>query len=353
MDRTYAGSYGRLKVLRLEFLNQDFMKSLIDKTPEEILQALSTTSYREDLDALSAFSSGTRLLEMAINRHLIKKNRQAMQAPPPAARKFLESYFSKWDIENVKTILSSKFIGYDLKETEEFIMSFRDVPSGLFGGRMKREEFRSLMNLSSIESVIESISRLPFGLRAMQALDQYRKTNDVSFIFSTMDNFYLEDVMSSLKYFNGDEGSVRRYFKEQIDLKNATLLLKSIKLHVDHDLIRTHLINGGSVKPENIEEILHQENMESSLKKASELVIQQGNAYPATIVDFELQAKKAIYGRSIDAISYSALSLTSIFAFILMSEMEREVMRAIVLGKALKLPRERILSIAGIEMRGG
>ncbi len=116
MDRTYAGSYGRLKVLRLEFLNQDFMKSLIDKTPEEILQALSTTSYREDLDALSAFSSGTRLLEMAINRHLIKKNRQAMQAPPPAARKFLESYFSKWDIENVKTILSSKFIGYDLKK---------------------------------------------------------------------------------------------------------------------------------------------------------------------------------------------------------------------------------------------
>ena len=353
MDRTYAGSFGRLRVLRQDFLSEEFIIGLMDKTTDEVIQSLSTTTYREDLDALSAFSSGTKLIEMAINRHLIKKNRQAMQAPPPAARKFLETYFSKWDIENIKTIISAKFLGYELKETEDFIMSFRDVPSGIFGGRMSREEFRALMNLGSVEAVVENISRMPFGLRAMQAMDQYRKTNDVSFIFTSMDNFYLSDVMSSLKFYNGDEGAVRRYFREQIDLKNILFVLKAREFNLSVDLIKAHFVSGGTIPDDALEEIFRQENVAEATKKASELIIQQQARQFSSLVDFEIAARRAIYQRSIDYISYSALSLNSIFAFILTSEMEREALRATVLGISLGVPRERLLSIVANNSRSG
>lgn len=347
MDRTYTGSYGRLKVLNQEFFSDEFIISLMDKNADEVLQTLSAGPYKEDIDSSSAFASGLRLAEVAINRHLIKKNRLAIQAPPPASRKFLEVYFSKWDIENVKTVISAKFLGHDLRETEDFILSFRDVPSGIFGGRMGKEEFRSLMSLGSVEAVVESISRFPFGVRAMQTLDQYRKTNDPSVLFTAMDNFYLEDVLSSLKFFNGDEGAVRRYFRDLVDLKNMLLVMKARELGLNIEMIIPNVLPGGFVSVDRLEEIFRIGSSEEAIRKASDALSVQNPDSSGSLTDFELASENAIYMRSIDSITGSAPSLSSIFAFILKSEREREHLRIAILGKSAGISRERLIKLIG------
>ena len=53
MDATYVGSYGRLQVLKGDFLSDQFMRQLADKEIGEFLNLLSTTNYRQEVDELS------------------------------------------------------------------------------------------------------------------------------------------------------------------------------------------------------------------------------------------------------------------------------------------------------------
>ena len=174
MNGTYAGSYGRVKSSTTDFLSDEFMRSLIARSPDETIQELLETSYKEDLDALSSVYSGNALLENAINRHILKKNKLALFAPPPGAKDFLKIYLSKWDIENIKILISSKVLGHEVKEDENFIISFRDIPMGIFGGNITQDEFKGLIGISSIEGIVESLSRFPVGVEMLKKLDEYR-----------------------------------------------------------------------------------------------------------------------------------------------------------------------------------
>ncbi|EQD33259.1 V-type ATP synthase subunit C [mine drainage metagenome] len=73
MDRTYTGSYGRLKVSFSDFLSNQFITGLISRDLEGIEAALRETSYRDDIEQLASLYKLPELLDFAVNRHLIKK----------------------------------------------------------------------------------------------------------------------------------------------------------------------------------------------------------------------------------------------------------------------------------------
>ncbi|MEM0158958.1 MAG: V-type ATPase subunit, partial [Thermoplasmataceae archaeon] len=142
MDPTYAGAFGRLKAHETEFLSpSDFARLIEAKNVGEILSFLFSTFYKSDIEVFSGTHTGVELLNRSINHRLILRNRYALFAAPTPARDLLRAYLSKWDIENLKAIISAKFMGYSIKETEDFLVSFRDIPLGIFAGPMSHEDF--------------------------------------------------------------------------------------------------------------------------------------------------------------------------------------------------------------------
>lgn len=349
MDPTYAGSYGRIKAHTADFLKASFIEQLknIDDL-EEIGRQLSNTSYREDIDALSAMYKNPVLLEMAINRHLITKNKSALFAPPPASKDLIKAYLSRWDIQNIKSIMSSKYLGYDIRESETFLISFRDVPMGIFGGTMSHEDFRVMLSMSSIEDMINYL--LKFGYQPLlQHLDIYRKTKDVSMLYSSLDTFYYSRLLSLLKFYNGDEGPLTRFFKEEIDGNNIMVLLKAKDLDVGFDRISSFVIAGGLVSLEEIKEMFAMESVQevaSRLKSRYDFE-EEVKIYNSegTLGQFNTKMRKERFDRYVPVFDSQSLSIGSIFSFLLRAEIERENLHSIIYAKTYKLDLDKMRNV--------
>ncbi len=349
MDPTYAGAYGRIKAYTTDFLSASLIDELknIDDL-EEITRQLYNTSYREDIDALSALYKNPVLLEMAINRHLISKNKVALFAPPPASKDLIKAYLSKWDIQNIKSIMSSKYLGYTIKESETFLISFRDVPMGIFGGTMSHEDFRVLLSMGSIEDMINYL--LKFGYQPMlQHLEIYRKTKDVSMLYSSLDAFYYSRLMSLLKFYNGDEGPLIRFFREEIDSNNIMVLLKAKDLDVAFDRISSFIISGGTLSMDDLKELFSLPSVEDVVARLKDRYNFEDElktyAEEGTLGQFDTRMKKERMEKYLPTFESQSLSIGSIFSLLLRAEIERENLHSIVYAKTYRLDPSRLRDI--------
>lgn len=352
MDRTYAGSFGRIKAYESDFLSKSYISELMDRNVEEITQHLLGTFYRDDIEALFSLYKNPDLLEIAFNRRLMRRNRIALSAPPPAALTFLQTYFMKWDIENIKAVIASKILGYTIRQSEAFLISFRDIPMGMYGGVLGADDYKVMIGLGTVENIVEYLTRFPLGTFLMQYLDEYRKTRDTSNLFGAMDQYFYRTALASLKYYNGDEAPVRKYFREEIDSRNIMLILKSLDLKVQWDDIKASLTEGGSIALPDLEDIFRTGNVQDAAQRLKERYNFEDamSVYEneGLLYKFEIAMKKSRYA-AIANMRSLASSLPSLFGFILRSEIERENLRAIVAGKSTGLSEERIRELVNME----
>lgn len=354
MDPTYTGAYGRIKVYLTEFLSDDILRRLADSaTVEDISAMMYSTFYREDMEQFSALHKGVDLLNMAINHRIIVRNRVALFAAPTPAREIIRAYLSKWDIENIKSVISSKYMGYEIKESESFLISFRDVPIGLFGGAMSHDDFKGLMSLGSIDEIVNRLSNFGYGQDVMQQMDRYRKSGDIGILLSALDAHFYFRLSDSLKFYNGDEGPLRRFINEEIDVRNIMVILKGVDLGVEFDRLKEALIPMGNISVASLQDIYssgfieqsieklkaHYPGMEEALKEYSE---------NRRLEVFESLMRAELYRKYLDVFSQQALSAGFTFYFIIKSELERERLRSIIFGKYYGLSGERIRSMASI-----
>jgi len=346
LDRTYTGSYGRLKVSFGDFLSNQFLTGLISRDLEGIEVALSETSYREDIEQLASLYKPPELLDFAVNRHLIKKNRLAQFSPPPNARPFLKAYFLKWDIENIKSIISSKTLGYQAAESESFLIGFRNLPLGILAGTMTQEDFRIMISLGSVDAVIDYLTRYGIGTYLLVHMEEYRKTKDVTSLYSAMDSYHFTSMLDSLKFYNGDESNIRDYIRETIDSYNILSVLKATQLSVPLEQVSRFLFARGNIPISVIEESMRMQSIEEAaahfkqyydLTSASEKYSRSGLLY-----HYEIEMRSTIISKYATKMSALPVSLNSIFYFIIKAEVERENLRAIIAGKLYNLSDERI-----------
>ena len=334
----------------VDFLPQDFyFKALEMGSLDDLTQALSTTSYKDDIDARSPSYRNPELLEMAINRHLLKKNRLALSSPPPMAIELMKAYFSKWDIENIKSVISSKLLDYKLKENETFLMSFRDVPLGLFSGNLTHEDFVNIMSLGTVREIFNYLVKFGYGTYLLQFIGDHEGSVEVSPLFSALDDYYYSRLFAQLKFVNGDEGPLFRYFSGEIDRRNIMLALKARMLDIKFDIVKMDIISGGFIPPEKFREFFDSASVEEMTGKMKPfydleepLAIYQNNE---SLNSFDTHLKKMNYRKYMPILRTQAVSLGSIFSFIFTAEKERENLRVILMGKAYSLRNDRIREI--------
>ena len=354
MDPTYTGAYGRIKVYGTEFLSEDFLSRLVSSANvDEISSMLYTTFYREDMDLFSALNKGIDLLNMAVNHRIISRNRISLFAAPTPGRETIRAYLSKWDIENIKSIISSKYMGYEIKESENFLISFRDVPIGMFSGAMTHDDFKNLLTLGSIDEVVNKLSNFGYGQELLQYMDRYRKSGDIAILLAALDSLYYFRLHNSLKFYNGDEGPIRRFISEEIDVRNIMVILKGVDMSVEFDRLKEALIPMGNISLAALQEIYSSGLLEQSVEKLK--------AYYPGLEDalkdyyqnrrlevFESHMRSELYRKYMAIFSQQSLSVGSAFHFIMRSERERERLRTIVFGKYYDLSPESVRTLASL-----
>ena len=161
--------------------------------------------------------------------------------------------------------------------------------------------------------------------------------------------YYYETLIGSLRFFQGDEGIIREMFRTEIDKKNILNLLKGKETNADKSILSKHVLEGGNIPVSELMDIYGVNNVLELVTRVEryfpldQAVVHYRNT--GSLVDFEIGLDKFINNKYVDKLKNIALSIGSIFYFIITAEHERENIRRIAYGKRYDISSDRIASM--------
>ena len=350
MDATYAGSYGKLRALKSDFLKDAQMQQLMLKDTNDFITYLSDTKYRTEIDMFSGKYIMPDLQEAVINMHMMNNIKHALSMMPLTAKDFMNAYTARWDIENIKVLLSSKILGYELKEAESFLV-LGDKPIGAIVSKISKEDYINMFSKPDVEEIINYLVKYKYGSILLEHIDEIKNKGELSSVILALDTYYYTNMFNALRFFNSNRGFrfytgtkwvIERFIRESIDVKNIMAIIKAKVLNYSFDDIKDNLIPNGKISISKLSDMSKKniEDMQSDMPFKIDSAFEYYKKDPL-MAYFEASLKKALYKKHIEALNTIPISLHTILSFMLQSEMERDVLRATWYAKYYDINRER------------
>ncbi|MCL4372054.1 V-type ATPase subunit [Candidatus Marsarchaeota archaeon] len=330
-DSTYTGKYGALKALSTLMLSQKGIEQLVGKDTDDMMKTLSETDYKSEIDSLSGLYKMPDLIEAVLNLKFSRRVNKAYAAMPPTARPFVEAYIRKFDIENIKALLSAKALGYSISQTGEFFV-LSGNPIGVLAGSIGAHEYARMMELKDVETVVNHLARFGYGTALMSHIDDYIKTKSLSSMMLELDLYYYSRLLETLKFYKGDEGTVYGYVTALIDSKNIVVAAKSRYIDPAAEPL---LIPGGKLSKQQVIDAVSGKDVRfpglpdsQGLADAIHKYFEKGMAS-----DLELYFRRALYDKYMPLFASFTASLPFMLGYIIRAETERNSLRSIFLTR--------------------
>ncbi|MCI4346120.1 MAG: V-type ATPase subunit [Thermoplasmata archaeon] len=344
----YASALGRFKALSPTLLPKETYGPLLQaKDPTDLLKLLEPTAYGAELVRAGSTYSGPALFEVAINRLFVRRNRIVYEAAPFAGKPLVEAYLRRWDIENIGLVLAAKAQGRNLSETEAFLVSSRDLPAGLFAGPLTLDDFRTLLQQPSLEAIVAQLVRYGYGGTLLPLLESYARSRDIFPLLQTLEREYYSNLFAHSSFFQGDEWVIREYLRSEVDVKNILLVLKGKDGELPLEAVLERFLEPGTLPKSRIADLYN-------ARSIPELVNQLLPSYPSlaeglgpyatehSLVPFEVALTRDRSIRELRRLRSFPLSISILFSFLLLSELERADLRRIAYGKLYGLSPEEL-----------
>ncbi len=345
----YASALGRLKPYFPEFLPVGTFETLLAaRDVGEITKLLEATPYQTDLVGARASYQGAALVEVAVNRTLARRIRQAFSATPYAGREIVGAYLARWDLQNIGLILSAKAQNRRLTETDEELVSSREIPAGLYAGVLSLDDLRGLLAQPSVEAVAQGLVRFGYGAAILPLLDAYRRSGDIFPILAVLDREYYRNLLAHTVFFQGDGWVVRELIRGEIDVRNALLLLKSRAAEgTTPDAVQARWIDGGNLPAGTVADLLGAPTVPALAERLRARFPHVGEGDAAFTAEQSLAGyESALWGdyaaETLERVRSYPLSLAIIFHYLLRAQLERDDLRQIAFGAVYGLPAARV-----------
>ena len=345
MQTSYGLPYGTLKVAKTQFLQRkDYEDMFRLSNPEDFISYASSRGYNEEI-SMSSDYKGLDLIEASNNLHLARTNRRALAVTPQNGKDLIVSYVTKWDIQNIKTILVSKNLNLRIEQTSLNLVSETNTQLGVFAGLLDANDYRNLIQMDNIEDIIAYTLKFGYGKALLAYMDEYRKTNNISTLLLSLDLYYFDLMKDKFRFYSGSEGPILRFIRKTIDVKNIMTLLKFVEFGSEQ-LTSNYILNGGSLpqqliddlsKSTDVEEFVNKLKVYADLSKGYDFYKRRGS-----LVGIEGELNRNLYWEFINILEMSALSLNNIIAFLLRAEAEWKDLRNLAFSRYYGIEEETI-----------
>jgi len=226
------------------------------------------------------------------------------------------------------------------------LVSSRNIPAGIAAGNIPHDEIKIILSESGVEGVVNKLAKYGYGVELMKYLDEFQKTGDLGPMMSAMHESYYQKLLESLKFFQGDEGAIRELIRAEIDKKNILNLLKAKESNVDKELVARHLVEGGQIPTKDLSDIYQVKDVAEIIArieshfKLSDALEQYKTS--KSLIDFEVAITKFINTTYVKKLKNLALSIGTIFYFIINAEYEHENLKRIAYGKRYNFSPDKI-----------
>lgn len=186
---------------------------------------------------------GLSLVEYATYANMAKAFRSILNSSTGALSRMVNAYLTKWDFENLKTIMRGKKYGLPIEEIREDL-----VPAG----NLSMDDLDKMLSLTTIEDILAAFSKKIHIVVPDDVISSYKTNGILGSIEDVLVKEYYKNLLASISSSDRPTQIFRTYIKTCIDLKNVETVLKFKADGITGDVVVEYWIPGGTEVDEKV-----------------------------------------------------------------------------------------------------
>ncbi|WP_330630764.1 V-type ATP synthase subunit C [Halocatena halophila] len=335
----YSYVSARVRSRRAALFDENDYRKLIRMGPGEIARFMEETEYETEMNALGSRYDGVDLIEYALNENLAKHFDDLLRFADGQLNEYIASYLRKFDAWNIKTIIRGVYTDSETQEIQDDL-----IRAGEFSDAM----LDRLVESTSIESVVEQLSKTLYGSALAEAYEVYEETGVLVALENAVDRAFYSDMLGGFPR-EPSEGTAMyvQLLRAEIDFRNVRNALRLARSGAEIDPSEYFIPDGRlfdadqlrqlTQNPDQLTEYLRDSTYGRDLSEAlDELESADG------LIDFERALEKALLEYADTMTNRFPLSICPVIAYIRAKEREVDNIRAIARGKQAGLSTDEI-----------
>lgn len=239
MEYEYVNA--RIKGMKSRLLAPSVFESLILKPDvESIITELGNTPYKEEIEKATVQYSGITCIEVALRKDFTNAFRKILGFMKGGESEiYITILLSRWDIQNIKTILRGKNIHMTSSEIIECL-----VPAG----QLDDTTLIELIKQPDVKAVIDLLATwgIEYSRPLTRNFKEFSDKRDLSVLEYAIDKFYYENALDRSGEDSYDDRIIRDMISTEIDVTNIKNVLKMMRDKIEIEEAEKFLIKGGS-----------------------------------------------------------------------------------------------------------
>jgi V/A-type H+-transporting ATPase subunit C len=230
----------RIKGMKSRLLAPPVFETLILKPDvESIIAELENTPYKQEIERATVQYSGITCIEVALRKDFTNAFRKILGFMKGGeSETYIKILLSRWDIQNIKTILRGKNIHMTSAEIVECL-----VPAG----QLDDTTLIELIRQPDVKAIIDLLATwgIDYAKPLTRNFKEYSEKRDLSILEYAIDKFYYENALNKLGEDSYDDRIILDMITTEIDVTNIKNVLKMIRDKINIEEAEGLLINGG------------------------------------------------------------------------------------------------------------
>jgi V/A-type H+-transporting ATPase subunit C len=252
----------RIKGMKSRLLAPPVFETLILKPDvESIIAELENTPYKQEIERAVVQYTGIKCIEVALRNDFTKAFRKILGfMKGEESETYIKILLSRWDIQNIKTVLRGKNIHMTSAEIVECL-----VPAG----QLDDTTLIELIKQPDVKAVIDLLATwgIEYAKPLTRNFKEYSEKRDLSILEYAIDKFYYENALDILGEDSYDNRIILDMITTEIDVTNIKNVLKMIRDKIEIEEAETFLIKGGvKLDMEKLLSMLRSGTLEGAIK---------------------------------------------------------------------------------------
>lgn len=235
-------------------------------TDRQLTEIMETENLKEFKNYLRGFPDYAKYIdeypiEKALESQLAEIYQLITEIAPKRLKRVFEVQSKKWDIKNIKSLLTAKDTGLSPEETLNLLIPFGEL----------KDKLEKLTDLKTVEDIITALEDTEYGPILEAALPDYEETGMLLPFEAALDKYYMEtllEVLEEVSIPKEDTEILRTYFGAQIDATNLKIILRAKADNLKYEDISPYIIPESYQLPEwKLEYLMEAENIKGIINE--------------------------------------------------------------------------------------
>jgi V/A-type H+-transporting ATPase subunit C len=214
---------------------------LIRQDLPSVVTELEKTPYKKEIEEAQVIYSGICSVEAALRKNLVKNYQTVLDlVRGTKAERYIKIFLSRWDVQNIKSILRGKNILAPHDEIFECLVPAGELDDPTLAELLKQPDVRTVIDLLATWEI-------PYALPLTGAVDMYAESRDMVYLEYALDHFYYQQALKAVQGRGREEKIIRNLVRTEIDIMNIKNIIRLIRDAMDAEGALKLFLEGGAV----------------------------------------------------------------------------------------------------------